>query len=87
MIVVCLTPLVLLSRKNSQQSVADAEQNTLRQQILIVVSSKAGANERQEAHCGAGQHESSRTVFIKDGTDDGAAEEEDEELLRIMATS
>lgn len=45
------------------------------------MSSKAGANERKEAHCGAGKHEGSRTVFVKDGADDCAAEEENEELL------
>lgn len=51
------------------------------------MSSKAGANEREEAHCGAGKHGSSRTVFVKDGADNGAAEEENKELLRGMATS
>lgn len=69
-----------------QQSVADAEENALRQQILIVVSSKAGANEGEEAHCRAGKHESSRTVFVKDGADDCAAEEENEELLQRMTS-
>jgi hypothetical protein len=53
----------------------------LRQEILIVLSSKAGANKRKEAHCGAGKHESARTVLVKDGANNGAAEEENEELL------
>lgn len=46
------------------------------------MSSKAGANKGEEAHCGAGKHESPRTVLVKDGADDAAAEEENEELLR-----
>lgn len=54
----------------------------MRQEILIVLSSKAGANEREEAHRSARKHESSRTVFVKDGAHDGATKEENEELLQ-----
>lgn len=79
--------MALLGKADLQQRIANAEKDALGQEILIIVSSKARANEREEAYCGAGKHESSRTVFVVDGANDGATEEENEELCREKKTN
>lgn len=63
-----------------QQRISNAKENPLGQEILVVLSSKAGANKGEQADGRAGEHERAGAVFVKDGADDGAAEEEDEEL-------
>lgn len=63
-----------------QQRAPDAEQDSLSQEILVVPSSKAGADEGEQTDGGAGEHECAGAVFVKDGADNGASEEEDEEL-------
>lgn len=66
---------------NLQQRITDSEQDSLSQEVLIELSSKAGANKGKQTDGSSRKHESARTVFVKDGTDDGATEEENEELI------
>lgn len=66
---------------NLQQRITDSKQDSLSQKVLIELSSKAGANKGKQTDGSAREHEGARAVFVKDGTDDSATEEENEELV------
>lgn len=64
-----------------QQRVTNPKQDSLSQQVLVKLSSKAGANKGKQTDGSARKHEGARAVFVKDGADDGTTEEENEELV------
>lgn len=66
---------------NLQQRITDSKQDSLSQEVLVELSSKAGANKGKQTDGSSRKHESTRAVFVKDGADDGATEEENEELV------
>lgn len=65
---------------NLQQRITDSKQDSLSQEVLIELSSKAGANKGKQTDGSSREHEGARAVFVKDGADDSATEEENEEL-------
>lgn len=66
---------------NLQQRITDSKQDSLSQEVLVELSSKAGANKGKQTDGSSRKHEGARAVFVKDGADDGATEEENEELV------
>lgn len=48
---------------------------------MVELSSKAGANKGEQTDGSSRKHEGTRAVFVKDGADDSATEEENEELV------